>query len=514
MWIVIGTRWVPNNEAAEPSKKRKFEEDSRETVADTVKKRHCSPSKAAQPSTAHDTQKKTEKDAIYNGRPIELLQPPITLWHPVFAKFRRLMSIPAETFRFSHDQLDRAKRFIVVSSKIYKQETERHSQLSENSPFARPGCFTERILLNGQVRPDGGASIWVKLPDGTSVEVFSCFTEIKNEVGVGDADPLMQAQSTYRAIYSSELLKPIRMLSCCPSFLIAIAGPHLYVSGAVFANRLICEPLLDGSILIGPQFSSESDDRVSVGIQRVAHLMNALEECISDVEKYYQDLHLNQGESQQRPYLQVQHHLCAPHFRYFTTRDRKRVALEYVERLAQEHTEKAVFKAFAKDDSENSSCLTVVVKFTPKYNQDAHIGLADVGLAPKLWFCERVESVGGWYVIVMDYVEPCEVGTICDHSGAVQALRRAIRILHEDNLVFGDLREPNVLVTEDGTSAMLVDFDWCGKEGEVRYPNDVNLNREAIPWHADVCLGGEMKKEHDKWMFTTMTGEGIEMSES
>lgn len=34
--------------------------------------------------------------------------------------------------------------------------------------------------------------------------------------------------------------------------------------------------------------------------------------------------------------------------------------------------------------------------------------------------------------------------------------------------VFGDLRWPNILITAGGLE--LVDFDWCGKEGEVLYP--------------------------------------------
>ena len=208
--------------------------------------------------------------------------------------------------------------------------------------------------------------------------------------------------------------------------------------------------------------------------------------------------------------------LLPPHFTRFITMDEENVTLEYTDRLSKEYSRKAVFTARAEDMA--GSVTTVVVKFTATYNQDAHIRLAQEGLAPKLWFCERVADVGGLYVVVMDYMEykSCDdmgkTETLReDYPGAIQSLRQAIHLLHEDGLVFGDLREPNVLVRGSGTdaSAMLIDFDWCGKEGEVRYPCEINLDREAIQWHKDVYRDGYMKKEHDEWMFEILTGERL-----
>jgi serine/threonine protein kinase len=119
----------------------------------------------------------------------------------------------------------------------------------------------------------------------------------------------------------------------------------------------------------------------------------------------------------------------------------------------------------------------VVVKFTPSYSKEAHSMLAALKLAPRLWFCERVQDAGGLYVVVMDYMD--SVGYSRQNSKASRCLRQAIKHLHCNGYVFGDLRDPNVLVTQDG-SAMLVDFDWCGKRGEARYPLDINLNKEEI----------------------------------
>ena len=125
----------------------------------------------------------------------------------------------------------------------------------------------------------------------------------------------------------------------------------------------------------------------------------------------------------------------APRFRQFDLTN-KTVTLEYIERLATDDPGKAVFKAFAKEMN-----LTVTVKFTAKYNQDAYRRLAEAGLAPKLWFCERVADVGGLYVVVMDYVEHppySELDDITslhdDYPGVIHSLRRAVQLFTKTTL--------------------------------------------------------------------------------
>lgn len=43
-------------------------------------------------------------------------------------------------------------------------------------------------------------------------------------------------------------------------------------------------------------------------------------------------------------------------------------------------------------------------------------------------------------------------------------LRTAVEKLRAEGLVFGDLRRPNVIVSDEGT-VKLIDFEWCGEEG-------------------------------------------------
>ncbi|KAG8772332.1 hypothetical protein FRC12_003117 [Ceratobasidium sp. 428] len=81
------------------------------------------------------------------------------------------------------------------------------------------------------------------------------------------------------------------------------------------------------------------------------------------------------------------------------------------------------------------------------------------------------------------------------------SVQKAIEILHSNNIVFGDLRRPNVLAVEDVggrvVGGMLVDFDWCGTHGVSRYP--IAMNKEAH-WAEGVEAGGVMKMEHDDAM--------------
>ncbi|KAF9650815.1 hypothetical protein BDM02DRAFT_3092461, partial [Thelephora ganbajun] len=49
-----------------------------------------------------------------------------------------------------------------------------------------------------------------------------------------------------------------------------------------------------------------------------------------------------------------------------------------------------------------------------------------------------------------------------------------LKVLHANNLMFGDLRSPNILVT-DQHHVRLVDFDWCGKPREGEHPASINL---------------------------------------
>ncbi|GBE86274.1 hypothetical protein SCP_0901530 [Sparassis crispa] len=126
----------------------------------------------------------------------------------------------------------------------------------------------------------------------------------------------------------------------------------------------------------------------------------------------------------------------------------------------------------------------VRVKFCEAYIERAHRTLADIGLAPKLYFCAQVR--GRVNMVIMEFVE----GRDAHHQfngeelppGVMRDVKLAVEELHRLGLVFGDLRRSNIMiVTKDfhavkaartgkqkaalasaGLGAMLIDLTGLG----------------------------------------------------
>ena len=81
------------------------------------------------------------------------------------------------------------------------------------------------------------------------------------------------------------------------------------------------------------------------------------------------------------------------------------------------------------------------------YKVRIHRLLADAGLAPQLIYASIEDSpsklYGGSYMIIMDYVENDSTSVFSvDQLGDI---RRAMDLLHEKNLVFGDPQKITVI---------------------------------------------------------------------
>ena len=146
--------------------------------------------------------------------------------------------------------------------------------------------------------------------------------------------------------------------------------------------------------------------------------------------------------------------------------------------------------------------VEVVVKFAPRYGAEAHRLLAEKGLAPTLHACRKV--LGDFYMIVMDYVPGETAESLIDSRTRIPApvwddVKTAIDILHEKDLVFGDLRLPKIMCvpTEFGDSmrAKLVGFDWAGTHGQDRYPT--TMGAEFRQWAPGMHRYEVMLKRHD-----------------
>lgn len=138
-----------------------------------------------------------------------------------------------------------------------------------------------------------------------------------------------------------------------------------------------------------------------------------------------------------------------------------------------------------------------MVKFTQTYSKVVHELLADEGFAPELFAVE--DLVGGWKMVVIEYLsgwvmlqeKPKE-----ERPKYKEKLKEALSIIHGRNFVHGDVRCPNILVSEDG-NVKFIDFDHCGMDGEDVYPRewDDRFRQE------DAREGNLLRKYHDIWMF-------------
>jgi serine/threonine protein kinase len=150
----------------------------------------------------------------------------------------------------------------------------------------------------------------------------------------------------------------------------------------------------------------------------------------------------------------------------------------------------------------------IVVKFVDRYGEWAHRLLADVGLAPKLWYygsprlTEEQPSYRFLFMVVMEYIEGRTLATLKEKMGhkttGVQSeINRALSLLHSHGLVFGDLRSPNIMVKKTG-EVKLVDFNWAGVQGQVKYPY---LISKDIHWPEGVEALAIIEYDHDLEMF-------------
>jgi tRNA A-37 threonylcarbamoyl transferase component Bud32 len=84
------------------------------------------------------------------------------------------------------------------------------------------------------------------------------------------------------------------------------------------------------------------------------------------------------------------------------------------------------------------------------------------------------------------------------HHSTVDEIRDRLITLHQANFVHGDVRDTNVMVRKNGPGIQLVDFDWAGEIGKVRYP--ANVNRTDIVRPEGALDGRFILAEHDMFM--------------
>ncbi|KAH9931726.1 uncharacterized protein BXZ73DRAFT_47252, partial [Epithele typhae] len=429
------------------------------------------PRKAAQP-----LQMRRRPYAVYNYRPAS--PPPIGIYHRVFSDFRQMMDPNTPAAQPTHDKYDEAHDFCMKALRYYNYPYQR--EVHGSYQLQRLGLLeTQHVEFDGRKMRVDGATLSATIPSG--FKSVAAITEINTELDMDGTDPATRAECGYLQIYASDAASPIRAASCCPALLIAHVGPNIQVLGAAFADDVLIEPLTDYISLI-PRITAH-DDTYDV----VVRLFHAIRSALQTLHTHYADI-ARQLASEGTPSWPL---FVEPHFTQFTHPIYGPITLTYTRRLAVDKPSVAVFKAKARFDAGSRD---VFVKFTDTYGVEGHKLLEDNQLAPELLYCQTDTSVCAT-VVVMDFVKGVRVRAPLTDAQE-KDLRTAVELLHEQDLVFGDLLPKNVFVLEGSSRIRLVGFDWCGKVGKAQYPCNLKLDR-TMEWPAGMDGGELIDKGHD-----------------
>ena len=469
--------------------------------------------------------------AIYDGRHPHDGKPttasPIHIFHPIFEAFIRRLHRPAQV---------PACRYLKMVRKIMDQMTQiRRPEWKRGRDFrnALKEVLNHTPILEANdddTRTDGNIVIEV-----AGFRIPICMIEIKVEAGEGGCDPSTQAALSVRHFWvtqenvslgyldllHSELINiaqffPIRDKTCCPTILLAGSGAWLTILGAVFTDRPIVQRLTD--MLWMGNSTTHREDR----LLHLAHVFLALRDSIQDLSDYYTAVATDQNMQAFNKDSNDPHPRFFP---YVTSVDCPEVGLiqfKYLRRLEDDAT-CVTFLAQLLDGSGKE----IVVKFVTAYGAKVHKMLHKKRYAPALLYYGPIPTAGTvlntiplpsdqgaqfrrllplMSMVVMEYKKPG--AWPASREDAKRQLRDALGYLHGNGYVFGDLRKPNVLFTEDGRLS-LIDFDWAGayKRGRpevlgeplvdqdyAHYPAGLSCN---VNWASGVDDFAAIRPEHD-----------------
>lgn len=269
-----------------------------------------------------------------------------------------------------------------------------------------------------------------------------------------------------------------------PSLILSISGVDVSVAGAIFLNGVVSEQLMNTVSLVPAASNAVSDNYPSAWHTHavfIAHTFRCLRLCFDDLAKYYRDM---------KPSTPPDDQLCpAPHFTSFISELNKQITLKYRKSIFPSVSSRTVFEAdWCVKGEEQKRCA---VKFTTRYSRKAHELMGDC--APKLLHC-RWEPTVGQYCVVTEFID--DSGDRRPTPEGLEELRGALTNMHTSDYVHGDLREPNIVIDENGR-AYVIDFDWAGKKGSVVYP--IGINKD-IEWAEGVKGGVQIEQKHDEEM--------------
>ncbi|TDL20575.1 hypothetical protein BD410DRAFT_821803 [Rickenella mellea] len=422
------------------------------------------------------------KPPIYMDRPGGA---PAVIYQPSLATLQHRLEHP-ETITVSSTDVEHAAEFFRCAAAFYKDESERQKAIKTilDGALGATGNWQLSLGWADSIKPVG--SWW-------NEHFLLLVLELKNTLGL-HGDALLQAAFDYFKIVSREKYKEFRQYCNFPVVLIGITANRLEIGVAVCVGPIYVTRLLTLDLSL--------DFLASNSIVRLARVFHALSSCRDELQIYYEGVRNKISRRLSCLYpnpTPIDPSTELPQLIYKQFLSPAGQPISNIVELANKTS--ALYVAILTATNHE-----VVVKFTARYSEEAHRLLAEAQLAPALHYCGRV--VGDLFMIVMDRVDGTSIWQLKQDKTPIPSVvptkvEEAVRILHDNNIVHGDLRDPNILYSASSNSVMLVDFDWPGKHGVCRYP--ATLNRSAN-WAQGVGPYETMLKEHDSWQVKRLQG--------
>ncbi|KAK0232247.1 hypothetical protein EDD85DRAFT_970583 [Armillaria nabsnona] len=364
---------------------------------------------------------------------------PISLYHPVFAQF--MTEFADEDLPVPKDVLLSTVDVVDVSSAIYSGGRNSENLRRENLVpclSAAIGHTLERVSTLDGTKLDGAV---VHQPahavKGESVALL--LSQIKHEIGIEGSDPTIQGALSVRHFWAQTNRTNYRNATCCPTLILAVAGPWMAVFGAVFTDKLIIEPLTDLIRVVNLRMNSPH-------YRRIARLFHVFGNCLTSLAKYWDTLVVPSV-----PVTSMEHPRYFPHVKSYTSNNLT-TSFQYLRPMDPQDTLCATFLA----ETTGPSRTRIVVKFVEQYGDEAHRLLADVDLAPKLLYRGPLDSstdapsYGSLRMVVMEEAEGTNAFVLYQDREApdlfLTSVREAVHKLHAYGFVFGDLRRQDIMV--------------------------------------------------------------------
>ncbi|KAL5514697.1 hypothetical protein ACEPAG_2013 [Sanghuangporus baumii] len=325
---------------------------------------------------------------------------------------------------------------------------------------------------------------------------FRIIIQDKNEDGSG-GNPSVQCNISYRISVAQQSYKPYLARSNCPVIIIGVMGTRIEISTAMYIGGLYADKLISQELYIDA-FQANT-------ILRLGRIAIALRHCYNELNDHYKSLDLRADPTIRHLYpdpLPIEGSGRLPTLEYMGKLSHGGLCIPVIQQdrrdtLSEDERPYGRYRAKMVD---LDGRVDVVVKFAARYNEAAHRLLEEAKLAPKLHYFARL--VSGHCMVVMDYIDSPPLSDSLKQENYLEICERvgeAVVLLHEKNLVFGDLRPQNI-VLDTKRRPLLIDFDFTGVHGVDRYP----ASWDTQEYHPDVRRHGIMYKEHDDFLLNKL----------